>query len=68
MLSAVTAPPGAKVSVLAAPMARAASVASSASARAASLCGIVTFAPAKPTPGRARTVSRRSSGAIGRRW
>ena len=52
--------PGSKVRVFAAPTARAVSVAVSASASAASLCGIVTFAPAKPACGRARTVSANS--------
>ncbi len=38
------------------------------SAAAASLCGIVTFAPANPAAGSARTVSANSSGGTGRRW
>ena len=40
-------------------------VASSASASAASLCGIVTFAPRKPAPCSARTVSSKRSGGTG---
>ena len=55
--------PSAKLSVLAAPIARAASEASSASSSAASLCGTVTLAPTKPSPGIARTRASKSSGA-----
>ena len=52
-----------KISVLAAPISRAISLATSARARAASLCGTVTLAPAKPSPGIARTRASNSSGA-----
>ena len=64
MLSALIRPP-VKVSVLAAPIASTAGLTSSASSRAASLCGIVTFAPAYPEPGSARTVSAKSGGGTG---
>jgi hypothetical protein len=60
--------PSSKVSVFAAPIARATSLALSATARAASLCGIVTFAPRKPDPGSARTVSSNRGGGTGRCW
>ena len=69
VLSAWTAPvSGSKVRVFAAPTARAVWVAVAARASAASLCGIVTFAPAKPAcpaPGPSRRTPRAGRGAAG---
>lgn len=68
VLSAWIVPSGLNVSVFAAPISRARSLASWAIPSATSLCGIVTFAPAKPAAGSAASVSRASSRGIGRRW
>jgi hypothetical protein len=66
VFSAAIEPSAAKLSVLAAPISRAAGLLVVASASAACLCGIVTLAPRKPAPYRARTVSSKASGATGR--
>ena len=55
----------AKTSVLTEPAAAAISSSSSQSASTACLCGIVTFAPAKPAARSPRTASPRSSGGVG---
>ena len=68
MFDASIRPSSLKISVFAAPIARALSAASSASASAASLCGIVTFAPRKPAPASARTVSANLPGGTGSSW
>jgi len=64
VLSARISPASPKLSVLAAPISVAAGEASEASARAASLCGMVTFAPTKPSAGRAMVSSGKSAGGM----
>ena len=57
--------PSAKTSVLTEPAAAATGSSSSQYASTSCLCGIVTFAPAKPAARSPRTASPRSSGGVG---